>query len=69
MNIKEAVRLSKEAQDWVGSRLDTKAATRTCLALEEMLTGIVMSAGESDDVVDVVLRQEDEEIIISMRDI
>ena len=66
--IKEAVRLSREAQEWVGGRLDSGIAVKTCLALEEMLTGIVMASGESDNVVDVVLRQEDNTIIISMRD-
>ena len=67
-NIKEAVTLSKEAQEWVSSRLDSWTATKTCLALEEMLTGIVMASGEGDHVIDVVLRQEDNGIIISMRD-
>ena len=67
-NVKDAVSISREAQEWVNSRLDSGAAMKTCLALEEMLTGIVMASGESDNAVDVVLRQEDNEIIISMRD-
>ena len=68
MDIKEAVKLSEEAQEWVRSRLDSGISVKTCLALEEMLTGIVMAGGKKDDRIDVVLRQEDNDIIISMRD-
>ena len=67
-NIKDAVTLSMEAQEWVSSRLDSKTAMKTCLALEEMLTGIVTASGEIEMMVDVVLRQEDHDIIISIRD-
>lgn len=69
MDTKEAVSLSREAEKWVQDRLDTNTSVKTCLALEEMLTGIVM-ANESNkaDVIDVVLRQEGKDIIISLRD-
>lgn len=67
-NIDEAVTLSREAQDWVASRLDSRTATKTCLALEEMLTGIAMASGEGDNVVDVVMRREAQDIVISVRD-
>lgn len=64
----ELVRLSKEAGDWVTGRLTTKQGTMTCLALEEMLTGIAMANSGSDDVIDVSLRETDNEIVISIRD-
>ena len=67
-SIKEVVTLSREAQEWVGSRLDPRTATKTCLVLEEMLTGIAMASGEGDNVIDVVLRREEKDIVISVRD-
>jgi hypothetical protein len=68
MNIREAVKLSHEAEKWVCSRLDPFIANKTCLALEEMLTGIVIACGASDDKIDVTLRREDRNIVISIRD-
>lgn len=69
MNVQEAVKLSAEAETWVKERLDSSISIKTCLALEEMLTGIVSANSSSpEDVVDVVLRQEDRCIVISMRD-
>ena len=41
---------------------------KTCLALEEMLTGIVAANGEREDVIDVVLRKEEKDVVISIRD-
>lgn len=67
-DMKEVVNLSQVAENWVRSRLDSGIAVKTCLALEEMLTGVVMSGIKKDDRIDVVLRQEDNDIIISMRD-
>ncbi len=68
MKTNDVVRLSKEAGDWVKDRLDGHKSMHTCLALEEMLTGIVMANPERDDVIDVVLREEEGSVIISIRD-
>ena len=40
----------------------------TCLALEEMLTAIAMANDDRQNVIDVMLRQADNDIIISIRD-
>ena len=64
----ELVRLSREAGEWIGERLSPKQGNMTCLALEEMLTGIAMANGGTDDVIDVSLRRTDEEVVISIRD-
>ena len=58
MTMDSAVQLSREASDWIAERINKKAALRICLALEEMLTGIVMANKDNDYVVDVVLREE-----------
>ena len=68
MNIKEAVKLSAEAENWMRDRIEPKTAVKTCLALEEMLTGIVMANPDGRGTIDIVLRVEDEDVIISMRD-
>ena len=69
MNVPEAVKLSAEAETWVKKRLDSSVSVKTCLALEEMLTGIAMvNRSSPEDVVDVVLRQEGRCVVISMRD-
>ena len=68
MNIKEAVKLSAEAENWMRERIEPKTAVKTCLALEEMLTGIVMANPDSRGTIDIVLRVENEDVIISMRD-
>lgn len=69
MNIREAVKLSEEAQNWLRERIDAPTAVKTCLALEEMLTGIVMANSEGKGTIDVVLRVEDQDVIIAMRDV
>lgn len=68
MDIKEAVKLSAEAENWMRERIEPKTAVRTCLALEEMLTGIVMANPDDRGTIDIVLRVENEDVIISMRD-
>ena len=68
LNIKEAVKLSAEAENWMRERIEPKTAVKTCLALEEMLTGIVMANPDGRGTIDIVLRVEDEDVIISMRD-
>lgn len=68
MNLREAVKLSEEVESWLRERIDATAALKTCLALEEMLTGIVMANTEGKGTIDVVLRVEDADVIISMRD-
>ncbi len=69
MNVPDSVRLSAEAQAWVNERLNQIISVKTCLALEEMLTGIVgVNRSSPEEVVDVVLRREDRCVVISMRD-
>lgn len=68
MNIKEAVRLPAEAAEQLKSDLAPEVSMKTCLALEEMLTGIVAANGEREDVIDVVLRKEERDVVISIRD-
>jgi hypothetical protein len=68
MNIDEVVSLSKEASDWVSERTDEVTAMKTCLAIEEMLTGITAGNTGSSDMIDVVLREEGDEIIITIHD-
>lgn len=64
----ELVRLSQEAGEWVNDRLSERQGTMTCLALEEMLTGIALANDGAEDVIDVSLRETGSEIIISIRD-
>ena len=68
MNLDEVVSLSKEASDWVSERTDDVTAMKTCLAIEEMLTGITAGNTGSSDMIDVVLREEDDNIIITIHD-
>jgi len=68
MNLDEVVSLSKEASDWVSERTDDVTAMKTCLAVEEMLTGITAGNTGSSDMIDVVLREEDDKIIITIHD-
>lgn len=69
MNVQDTVRLTDEAESWVKERLDSSISVKTCLALEEMLTGIAeVNRSSPEEVVDVVLRQEDRCVVISMRD-
>ena len=68
MDLDEVVSLSKEASDWVSERTDDVTAMKTCLAVEEMLTGITAGNTGSSDMIDVVLREEDDKIIITIHD-
>ena len=68
MDIKEAVKLSAEAEEWMRGSIDSVTAARTCLAIEEMLTGIVMANKEDKGTIDVVLRVEEQDVIITLRD-
>ncbi|MBR5090631.1 MAG: hypothetical protein IK093_14465, partial [Ruminiclostridium sp.] len=68
MAVADVVKLSEKASSWVSDRTDNSKANLTCLALEEMLTGIVKANTQRDDVIDVVLRHENNEIVISIRD-
>ncbi|MDO5139826.1 MAG: hypothetical protein Q4D71_15390, partial [Oscillospiraceae bacterium] len=68
MNIKEAVKLSEEAEKWLKERVDPISAVKTCLALEEMLTGIVMANTEGTGTIDIVLRVEEQDVVITIRD-
>jgi hypothetical protein len=55
-NIPEVVHISEEASRYIESRTDHKTAIITCLALEEMLTGIVFANHDTNEVIDVVIR-------------
>ena len=68
MNNREAVKLSSDVHEWFNSLMDPSIAMKTALALEEMLTGIVRGNKESNETVDVVMRKENNEIVISIRD-
>ena len=64
----ELVRLSREAGDWITQRLSPRQGNMTCLALEEMLAGIAKANAGVQDVIDVSLRETEEEVVISIRD-
>ena len=68
MQTAELVRLSREAGEGIPRRLSPRQGNMTCLALEEMLTGIAMANKGADDVIDVSLRETGKEVVISIRD-
>lgn len=63
-NIEEAVGLSGEINKYLGDNLDS---TRVSLAVEEILTNIVQ-LNESMGTIDLYLKDNDEEIILSIKD-
>ena len=68
MDIPEIVQTTQEVSQYIEDRTDHRTAVITCLALEEMLTGITMANNNQEDVIDVMLRQSGTDIIISVRD-
>ncbi|MBQ9209110.1 MAG: polysaccharide biosynthesis C-terminal domain-containing protein [Oscillospiraceae bacterium] len=68
MDIMEIVQAAKEVSHYIEERTDHRTASIVCLALEEMLTGIAKANDAPGDAIDVVLRQNDNDIIISIRD-
>lgn len=66
-NIPEVVHISEEASRYIESRTDHKTAIITCLALEEMLTGIVLANHDTNEVIDVVIRDMEDQISLSIK--
>ncbi len=67
-DLHEIVHLSEEASRYIEDKTDHRTAVITCLALEEILTGIVLANSDTKVAIDVLLRDTQDEIIISVRD-
>ncbi len=63
----EAVRMSEKASEYIEGRTDRKTALITCMALEEMLTGIVLANQDNGEVIDVVIEDMENQIAISIK--
>ena len=63
-NVEMAVSLSRDVQNYLG---DNKSATLVSLAIEEMLVNIINTNDDVDNI-DVIVRNNDEEILISIKD-
>jgi hypothetical protein len=67
-NPHEIVQLSEKASRYIEERTDHRTAVITCLALEEILTGIALANSDTKVAIDVLLWDTEDEIIISVRD-
>ena len=63
-DIEQATNLAREVQDYLKG---DKSAVLVSLAIEEMIVNII-NINESVDVIDVIVRNNDENIIISIKD-
>ena len=63
-DVNEAVNLSREVKDYLNP---DKSATLVSLAIEEMLVNII-NTNESIDTIDVIVRDNDDNILISIKD-
>ena len=63
-DVEEAVNLSRDVQNYLG---DNKSAVLVSLAIEEMLVNIIKT-NESVDAIDVIVRDNREDILISVKD-
>lgn len=63
-NIKDAVNLARDVENYLN---DNKSSTIVGLAIEEMLVNII-NTNESVDSIDVIVRNNDENILISIKD-
>ncbi len=63
-NIKDAVNLARDVQNYLN---DNKSSTIVSLAIEEMLVNII-NTNESVDTIDVIVRNDDDNILISIKD-
>ena len=63
-DVKEAVDLARDVQNYLSSN---KSATLVGLAIEEMLVNIINN-NESVDAIDVIVRDNDDDIMISVKD-
>ena len=64
-NIEDAVNLSQEVQQYLS---DKKSATIVSLAIEEMLVNIINFNEMDVNTIDVIIRNSDENILISIKD-
>ena len=63
-NVEDAVKLSREVQNYLK---DNKSSTLVSLAIEEMLVNII-NTNDEVDTIDVIVRNNDENILISIKD-
>lgn len=63
-NIKDAVNLARDVENYLN---DNKSSTIVGLAIEEMLVNII-NTNESVDAIDVIVRNNDDDILISIKD-
>ena len=63
-DVEQAVKLSRSVQDYLKGN---KSATLVSLAIEEMLVNIINN-NESVDTIDVIVRNDDDNILISIKD-
>ena len=63
-NVNDAVDLAREVQEYLS---DNKSATLVSLAIEEMLVNII-NINESVDTIDVIVRNDEDNILISIKD-
>lgn len=63
-NIKDAVNLARDVENYLN---DNKSSTIVGLAIEEMLVNII-NTNESVDTIDVIVRNNDDNILISIKD-
>ena len=63
-DVKEAVELAHQVQDYLSGN---KSAALVSLAIEEMLVNII-NANEDVDAIDVIVRNNDDDILISIKD-
>ena len=63
-DVNEAVNLSRDVQNYLG---DNKSSTLVSMAIEEMIVNIIKTNDELDTI-DVIVRNNDDEILISIKD-
>ena len=68
MDVSEIVEKTRDISMYIEEKTDHHTAVITCLALEEMLTGIAMANNNRENVIDVMLREKGKDIEISIRD-
>ena len=68
MKTEDVVKKAEEVSAVTGSRISKGASSIICLAIEELLTGIVMANPGCDDTIDVTVDDDGSDIVISVRD-
>ncbi len=69
MDMLDAVKLSQLACEWIELRVNHRMGKRASLALEEILTGIISKNQGSGGLIDVVILDEKDSVVISVKDI